>query len=66
LRSRRAAHVWFVLSPGQERLARLYGRFEAGTTASLASAMSASPAFRGVYRRDGVWIFALAAEGSRR
>jgi hypothetical protein len=66
LRSRRAAHVWFVLSPGQERFARLYGRFEAGTTASLASAMSASPAFRGVYRRDGVWIFALAAEGSRR
>jgi hypothetical protein len=66
LRSRRAAHVWFVLSPGQERFARLYGLFPAGTTASLGTAMQASPAFRSVYRREGVWIFAFSAKGSPR
>jgi hypothetical protein len=60
--SRRAAHVWFVISPSQERFSRLNGLFPPGTTATLRRAMDASPAFRAVYRRDGVWIFDFQAK----
>jgi hypothetical protein len=66
LAARRSARVWFVLNPAQERFSRLYGLFPPGTTSSLARAMNASPAFRTVYRRDGVWIFDYKVKGSTR
>jgi GT2 family glycosyltransferase len=49
--------TYVVLSRDQENFARLNGLLPAGSMAGLRRALAASPDFRSVYRRLGVWVF---------
>jgi GT2 family glycosyltransferase len=58
LRGYGVPNVFLMLTRGQERFARLYGVFPAGSLARLDRALRASPSFRRVYEHGSSAIYA--------
>jgi hypothetical protein len=52
-----APHTFLILTPSQQRFARLFGLMKAGSARGLTRALRSSRSFQLVYARNGAFVF---------